>query len=49
MQIQSETDLKINSIKNHLMNYKRKETVYKEEYSQDIWNEYKNKTIDRLT
>ena len=33
------------------MNYKRKETVHKEEYLQDMWNpnKYKNKTIDRLT
>ncbi|KAF0709816.1 FLYWCH-type domain-containing protein [Aphis craccivora] len=49
MQIQSETDLKINSIKNNVINYKRKETVHKEEYLQDMWNKYKNKTIDRLT
>ncbi|KAF0707088.1 FLYWCH-type domain-containing protein [Aphis craccivora] len=49
MQIQSETDLKINSIKNNVMNYKIKETVHKEEYLQDMWNKYKNKTINRLT
>lgn len=47
MQIQSETDLKINSIQNNVMNDKRKETVHKEEYLQDMWNKYKNKTIDR--
>jgi len=49
MQIQSETDLKINSIQNNVMNYKRKETVPKKDYLQNMWNKYKNKTIDRLT
>lgn len=47
--IQSETDLKINSINNNIINFKRKETVNKEVQLENIWNEYKNKTIDRLT
>lgn len=38
--VKSEMDLKINSIQNNVMHYKRKETVHKEEYLQDRYVEY---------
>jgi len=49
IEIQRETDLKINSINNKIINFKRKETINKEMQLENIWNEYKNKIIDRLT
>jgi len=47
--IQSDTDLKINSINNKIINFKRKETINKEIQLENIWNEYKNNIINRLT
>jgi len=44
--IQSETDLKIYSINNKIINFKSKETINKEMQLENIWNEYKNKIID---
>ncbi|XP_025424045.1 uncharacterized protein LOC112693270 [Sipha flava] len=49
IEIQSDTDLKINSINNKIINFKRKEIINKEIQLENIWNEYKNNIINRLT
>jgi hypothetical protein len=48
IEIQSQTDLKINLINNTIIKFKIKETVNKEVQLENTWNKYKNKTIESL-
>lgn len=48
LNIQSETDLKLNSIKMNINNYRRKEMLQTIEYMKNLWTKYTNNEIDQL-